>query len=145
MEPGLPATWMPVLDVHPTAIRPDCLTNYAWLEFPDHRVIEVHRSFLEFWHDPPGCALTDQELALLRGIAAADDRVMFQAEERSVQAHRAFDHQVDVLRGLRKGGWIVLETWEAEPGSRGNARRRYTAAQAALAPSGRQTLEILGL
>jgi hypothetical protein len=34
---------------------------------------------------------------------------MFQAEGRSVPAHLAFDRLVDVLRDLRKAGWIVLE------------------------------------
>ncbi|MGH7498114.1 MAG: hypothetical protein ACREL3_04610 [Gemmatimonadales bacterium] len=135
---------MPVFDGHPTAIRPDCLPSYVWLQFPDGRVREVHRSFLEYWYDPPGCALTDQELGLLRRIAAADDRVMFQAEERSVQAYRAFDQQVDALRDLRKAGWIVLKVWEAEPGNRGHARRRYSATQARCTESGREALELIG-
>jgi hypothetical protein len=70
---------MPVLDVHPTALRPDALPGYAWLQFPD-RIREVSRGYLEFWYDPPGCALTDEELGLLRTIAAADAPVMFQAD-----------------------------------------------------------------
>jgi hypothetical protein len=40
----------------------------------------------------------------------------------------AGDHRVDVLRDLRKAGWIVLEVWVAEPGNRGHARRRFSAA-----------------
>jgi hypothetical protein len=74
---------------------------------------EVHRQCLEFWYDPPGCALTDEELDLLRRIAAAEAPVMFQAEGSTVPAHLAFDHLVDVLRDLRKAGWIVLEVWVA--------------------------------
>jgi hypothetical protein len=66
------------------------------------RIREVHRQCLEFWYDLPGCA------------------------------HLAFDHRVDVLRDLRKAGWIVLEVWVAEPGNRGHARRPYSAAQAYL-------------
>jgi hypothetical protein len=89
----------------------------------------VSRGYLEFWYDPPGCALTDEELHLLRAIAAADAPVMFQAEGSTVPAHLAFAHQVDVLRDLRKAGWIVLEVWVAEPGNRGYARRRYSAAK----------------
>lgn len=69
---------------------------------------------------------------------------MFQAEERTVPAHLAFDHRVDVLRDLRKAGWIVLETRVAEKGDRGYARRRYSAAQASSTPSGRKALEIIG-
>jgi hypothetical protein len=45
---------------------------------------------------------------------------------------------VDVLRDLRKAGWIVLEVWVAEPGNRGHARRRYSAAQAYCTESGRE-------
>ena len=52
--------WHDVLDVHPTAHRPDCLTGHAWLQLPD-RICEVHRGLLEFWYDAPGCALTDEE------------------------------------------------------------------------------------
>src|SRR5437773_11611339 len=81
MEPGIPREWTPVLDVHPSALRPDRITGYAWLKLPD-RVREVHRRFLEFWYDPPGCGLTDEELALLRRIEAAGEPVMFQAEGR---------------------------------------------------------------
>jgi hypothetical protein len=143
MEPSTPREWTPVLDVHPTALRPDCITGYAWLRFPD-QVREVHRTFLEFWYDPPGCALTDEELALLKRIAAADEPVMFQAKGRTTPAEHAFDHQVDTLRDLRKAGWIVLETWLAEKGQRGHARRRYIAAQATLTPPGRETLELMG-
>lgn len=126
MEPGIPREWTPVLDVHPTALRPDCITGYCWLHFPD-RVREVHRKFLEFWYDPPGCALTDEELALLRRIAAADEPVMFQAVGRSTPAEHAFDHQVDTLRDLRKAGWIVLEAWQqrgTNAGLLGGATRR---------------------
>jgi hypothetical protein len=133
---------MPVLDVHPTALRPDALPGYAWLQFPD-RIREVSRGYLEFWYDPPGCALTDEELGLLRTIAAADAPVMFQAEGSTVQAHLAFDHRVDVLRDLRKAGWIVLEVWVAEPGHRGHARRRYSAAQAYCTKAGREALELM--
>jgi hypothetical protein len=71
-NPGIPGEWTPVLDVHPTACRPDPLQEYAWLQFPD-RIREVHRGFLEFWYDPPGCALTDEELGLLRRIAMAGE------------------------------------------------------------------------
>jgi hypothetical protein len=92
----------------------------------------------------PGCALTDEELELLRRIAAANAPVMFQAEGRTVPAHLAFDHRVDVLRDLRKAGWIVLEVWVAEPGNRGHARRRFSAAQAYCTESGREALELLG-
>jgi hypothetical protein len=45
-----------------------------------------------------------------------------------VWAHLAFDHRVDVIRDSRKVDWIVLETWVADPGIRGPARRRYSAA-----------------
>ena len=77
--PGSPVEWTPVLDVHPAAFRPDALPGYVWLQLPD-RIREVHRQCLEFWYDPPGCALTDEELELLRRIAAAEAPVMFQAE-----------------------------------------------------------------
>jgi hypothetical protein len=143
MEPGIPRDWTPVLDVHPTAFRPDPLPGYAWLQFPD-RIREVGRQFLEFWYDPPGCALTDDELGLLRKIAAAEAPVMFQAEGRTVPAHIAFDHRVEVLRDLRKAGWIVLEVWVAEPGNRGHARRRYSAARAYCTESARETLDLIG-
>jgi hypothetical protein len=56
---------------------------------------------LEFWYEPPGCALTDEELELLRRIAAASEPVIFQPEESTRPAHLAFDHRVDVLRDLR--------------------------------------------
>lgn len=92
----------------------------------------------------PGCALTDEELELLRRIAAANAPLMFQAEGRTVPAHLAFDHRVDVLRDLRKAGWLVLEVWVAEPGNRGHARRRYSAAQAYCTESGREALEMIG-
>ena len=144
IEHGLPREWTPVLDVHPTAYRPDALPGYAWLQFPD-RVREVRRQLLEFWYDPPGCALTDEELGLLRRLAEADEPVMFQAEGRSVPAYLAFDHQVDVLRDLRKAGWIVLEVWPAERGQRNYARRRFTAAQASCTPSGLEALVLVGL
>ena len=81
---------------------------------------------------------------MLRRIASADAPVMFQAEGRTVPAHLAFDHRVDVLRDLRKAGWIVLEVWVAEPGNRGHARRRYSAAQAYCTESGREALELIG-
>ena len=110
--PGSRTSGPPVLDVHPTAFRPDALPGYTWLQLPD-RMREVHRQCLEFWYDPPGCALTDEELDLLRRIAAAEAPVMFQAEGSTVPAHLAFDHLVDVLRDLRKAGWIVLEVWVA--------------------------------
>ena len=106
--------WTPVLDVHPTAFQADALPGYVWLQLPD-RVRQVHRQCLEFWYDPPRCALTDEELDLLRRIAAAAAPVVFQAEGRTVPAYLAFDHQVDVLRDLRKAGWIVLEVGVAEP------------------------------
>jgi hypothetical protein len=51
---------------------------------------------------------------------------------------------VDVLRDLRKAGWIVLEVWIAEPGNRGHARRRYSAAQAYCTESGREAVELIG-
>lgn len=143
MEPGIPRDWTPVLDVHPTALRPDCITGYCWLQFSD-RVREVHRRFLEFWYDPPGCALTDDELALLRRLAAADEPVMLQAVDRSTRAEHAFDDQVDALRRLRTSGWISLETWPAGKGQHGPARRRYVAAQAGLTPAGRESLEVMG-
>ena len=134
--------WYDVLDVHPTAHRPDCLTGYAWVQLPN-RIREVHRGLLEFWYDPPGCALTDEELGLLRRIATVGEPVLFQAESGAVAAHRAFDHQVEVLRDLRRAGWIVLETWTAGPGQRGHARRRYTAAQAHCTEAGREALEFI--
>jgi hypothetical protein len=105
---------------------------------------DLVRPLLEFWYDPPGCALTDEELDLLRRIAAAEAPVMFQAEGRTVPAHLAFDRRVDVLRDLRQAGWIVLEAWVAEPGNRGHARRRYSAAQAYCTASGREALELIG-
>jgi hypothetical protein len=142
-DPGIPREWTPVLDVHPTASRPDPLPGWAWLQLPD-RIREVSRGYLEFWYDPPGCALTDEELELLRRIASAEAPVMFQAEGSTVQAHLAFDHRVDVLRDLRKAGWIVLEVWVAEPGNRGHARRRYSAAQAACTESGREVFDAVG-
>lgn len=131
------------LDIHPTAFHPEPLPGYAWLQLPD-RVRAVGRQFLEFWYDPPGCALTDEELSLLRRIAAAEAPVMFQAEGRTTPAHLAFDHRVDVLRDLRKAGWIVLEVWVAEPGNRGHARRRYSAAQAYCTRSGGEALDLIG-
>src|ERR1700692_1730846 len=91
-DPGIPREWSPVLDVHPSAHRPDPLPGYAWLQLPD-RIREVSRGYLECWYDPPGCALTDEELQLLRRIAAAEAPVMFQAEGSTVPAHFAFDHR----------------------------------------------------
>jgi hypothetical protein len=99
------------------------------------------------WSGPTpagGCALTDEELGLLRRIAAADAPVMFQAEGGTVPAHVAFDPRVDVLRDLRKAGWIVLEVWVAKPGNRGRARRRFSATQAFCTESGREALELIG-
>ena len=142
-DPGIPREWTPVLDVHPTAYRPDPLPGFAWLQLRD-RIREVSRGYLEFWYDPPACALTDEELELLRRIAAAKGPMMFQAEGRTIAAHVAFDHRVDVLKDLRKAGWIVLEVWVAEPGNRGHARRRYSAAQASCTESGRDALELIG-
>jgi hypothetical protein len=142
-HPGIPVEWTAVLDLNPGVLRPDALPGYVWLQLPD-RICQVHRQCLEFWYDPPGCALTDEELDLLRRIAAANAPVMFQAEGRTVPAHLAFDHRVDVLRDLRKAGWIVLEVWIAEPGNRGYARRRYSAAQAHCTVSGREVLEVIG-
>ena len=139
----MPREWAPVLDIHPTAYQPDPLPGWVWLQLPD-RIREVSRAQLEFRYDPPGCALTDEELELLRRIAAAAAPVLFQAEGRTVPAHLAFDHRVDVLRDLRKAGWIVLEVWVAEPGNRGHARRRYSAAQAYCTESGREALGQIG-
>ncbi len=102
----------------------------------------MRRQLLEFWNDSPGCALTDEELALLRRLAAADEPIMFQADGRSVPAYLAFDHQVDVLRDLRQAGWILLEVWPAEQGQRGHARRRFTAAQASCTVFGREGVEL---
>jgi hypothetical protein len=64
--------------------------------------------------------------------------------ERTVPAHLAFDHRVDVLRDLRKAGRIALELWVAEPGNRGHARRRYWGAQAHCTEGGREALELIG-
>jgi hypothetical protein len=119
------------------------MAGYVWLDMPG-RIRQVHRQCLEFLYDPPGCALTDEELELLRMIAAAEAAIMFQAEGRTVPAHLAFDHRVDVLRDLRKDGWIVLEVWVAEPGNRGHARPRFSAAQAHCTESGREALELIG-
>jgi len=69
---------------------------------------------------------------------------MFHAEGRTVAAHVVFDHRVDVLRDLRKAGWIMLEVWVAEPGNRGHARRRYSAAQASCTVAGREALDLIG-
>ena len=80
----------------------------------------------------------------MRTIAMANAPVMFQAEGRTVPAHLAFDPRVDVLRDLRRAGWIVLEVGVAEPGNRGHARRRYSAAQAYCMDSGREALELIG-
>ena len=135
IEPGLPHEWFPVLDVHPTDARPDPLPGYVWLQVSE-RIRAVPRRALEFWYDPPGCALTDAELALLRQLAAAEAPVMFQAEGRTTPAFLAFDERVDVLRDLRKAGWIVLEVWPAEKGQRGHCRRRFVAARASCTPSG---------
>jgi hypothetical protein len=79
----------------------------------------VHRQWLEFWYAPPGCALTDEELEFLRRIAASEAPVLFQAEGRPVPAY-------------------------AEPGNRGHARRRCSAAQAYCTESGREVLEMIG-
>jgi hypothetical protein len=140
---GLLRQWTPVIDAHPTAFCPDPLPNYVWLQFPD-RVREVRREWLEFWYDPPGCALTDEELAVLRVVGAEDAPVMFKAKGSSTAAHQAFDHRVDVLRDLRKAGWIQLQLWPWEPGERGPGRRRYTAAQAYCTASALEALELIG-
>ena len=103
----------------------------------------MSRGYLEFWYEPPGFALTDEELDLLRRIATAAAPVMFQAEGSTIPTHLAFDHRVDALRDLRKAGWIELEVWVAEPGSRGHARRRYSAAQAYCTASGREALGLI--
>jgi hypothetical protein len=66
------------------------------------------------------------------------------ADEACVPAHLAFDYRVDILRDLRKAGWIVLEVWVAEPGNCGHARRRFSAAQAYCTESGREALELIG-
>jgi hypothetical protein len=142
-KPRIPTEWTPVLDIHPSAFHPDALPGYVWLQLPD-RVREVHRQCLEFWYDSAGCALTDEELELLRRIAAAEAPVMFQAEGRTVPAYLAFDHRVDVLRDLRKAGWIAREVRVAELGNRGQARRRYSAAQAYCTESGREAMELIG-
>jgi len=139
---GLPREWTPVIDAHPTALITDPLPNHVWLRCAD-KIREVHRQHSEFWYDPPGCALGDEELRLLRTIAAAEAPVLFQAEGSSVAAVRTLDHRVDVLRRLRREGWIVLEIWTAEPGQRGHARRHYSAAQAYCTPSGREALELI--
>jgi hypothetical protein len=76
-------------------------------------------------------------------IVVADAPVMFQAEGRTLPAHLAFDHRVDVLRDLRKAGWIVLEGWIAEQGNPGQGRRRYSAAQAYCTEAGRQALDLI--
>jgi hypothetical protein len=55
-----------------------------------------------------------------------------------------FRPSVDVLKDLRKAGWIVLEVWVAEPGNRGHARRRHSAAQAYCTESGREAPELIG-
>ena len=52
--------------------RPDPLPGYAWLQLPD-RIREVSRGYLEFWYDPPGCALSDNYLKVqLNGPVAAN-------------------------------------------------------------------------
>jgi hypothetical protein len=140
MAPGLPHEWLPVLDVHPTEARPDPLPNYVWLQLGE-RIRAVPRRALEFWYDTPGCALTDAELTLLRRLAIAEQPIMFQVEGRTAPALLAFDELVDVLRDLRKAGWIVLEVWPAEKGQRGHIRRRFVAAQATCTPSGLESLE----
>ena len=132
-----------MLDVHPTAYQAEPLPGWVRLQLPD-RIREVSRGHLEFWYDPPGCALTDEELQLLRAIAAAEAPVLFRAKGSTVPAHSDFDHRVDVLRDLRKAGWIVLEVWVAEPGNRGRARRRFSAAQAYCTEAGREALEMIG-
>jgi hypothetical protein len=48
------------------------------------------------------------------------------------------------MRDLRKAGWIVLELWVAEPGNRGHARRRFSAAQAYCTEPGREAVEVMG-
>ena len=131
-----------MLDVHPTAPRPDPLPGYAWLQV-NERIRAVPRRSLEFWYEPPGCALTDAELTLLRQVAAVGEPIMFQAQGRPTQALLAFDEWVDVLRDLRKASWIVLEVWPAEKGQRGHIRRRFVAAQASCTPSGREAINLI--
>ncbi len=128
-----------MLDVHPTEARPDPLPGYVWLQVSE-RIRAVPRRVLEFWYDPPGCALTDAELALLRQLVAAEAPVMFQAEGRTTPAFLAFDERVDVLRDLRKAGWIVLEVWPAEKGQHGHVR--FVAAQASCTPPGRAAIAL---
>jgi hypothetical protein len=77
-------------------------------------------------------------------IAAADAPVVFQAKGSTVGAHLAFDHRVDVLRDLRKAGWIVLEVWVAEPRNRGHARRYFSAVPKPTTESGCKSLELIG-
>jgi hypothetical protein len=55
----------------------------------------------------------------------------------------ADDHRPPRCCGTRKAGWIVLEVWVAEPGNRGHARRRFSAAQAYCTESGREALELI--
>ena len=83
------------------------------------------------------------ELALLRQLAAAEAPVMFQPEGRTTPAFLAFDERVDVLRDLRKAGWIVLEVWPAGKNQRGHIRRRFGAAQASCTPSGREAIALM--
>jgi hypothetical protein len=51
---------------------------------------------------------------------------------------------VAALAGRYVAGRIVLEVWVAEPGNRGHARRRFSAAQAYCTGSGREALELIG-
>ena len=69
---------------------------------------------------------------------------MFRADGGTAAAHLAFDHGVDVAEGSAEGRLDQLETWAAEPGNRGHARRRYSAAQAYCTESGREALDLIG-
>jgi hypothetical protein len=80
----------------------------------------------------------------MAGYRCKPDRTTSPLPRESPLRSLAFDHRVDVLRDLRKAGWIVLEVWVAEPGNRGHARRRFSAAQAYCTESGREALELIG-
>jgi hypothetical protein len=136
--PGYPGNGPPSSTLTSPPFDPRPCQARCGFNFPT--VSGTRPASLEFWYDPPGCALTDEELDLLRKIAAANAPVMFQAEGRTVPAHLAFDHRVDVLRDLWKAGWLVLEVWVAEPGNRGHARRRYSTPQAYCTESGRAAM-----
>jgi len=69
---------------------------------------------------------------------------MLQAERQTVAAHVAFDHRVDVLRDLRKAGWIVLEVWSRSRATAGTLAGASRQAQAYCTESGREALELIG-